>query len=45
MGRRTPLAVTAAVLAMTPGWRLARGSVTWRRIQVLHVPVQYGSSG
>ena len=26
-------------------WRLARGSASWRQVQVLHVPVAYGSSG
>ena len=26
-------------------WQLARGSGTWRQVQVLPVPVQYGSSG
>jgi hypothetical protein len=25
-------------------WRLAAGATTWRRLQVLYVPVQYGSS-
>ena len=25
-------------------WRLARGSASWRQVQVLHVPVAYGSS-
>ena len=26
-------------------WRLARGSAAWHQVQVLHVPVAYGSSG
>ena len=26
-------------------WRLGRGSTSWRQVQVLHVPLAYGSSG
>jgi len=26
-------------------WRLVRGSTSWRQVQVLHVPLAYGSSG
>jgi len=26
-------------------WRLARGSASWCQVQVLHVPIAYGSSG
>jgi hypothetical protein len=43
--------MTSGVDALAAGgsrrtvWRLARGSSSWRQVQIRHVPVAYGSSG